>query len=50
MTSPNFWRGSKIRTPKRRASPSGLAEQFLELQQLRKEVYELEKRFAGEMR
>jgi hypothetical protein len=30
-------------------SPSDLAEQFLELQRLRREVYELEKRFAGEI-
>jgi hypothetical protein len=50
MTSSNFRRGSKNRTPKPRMTPSDLAEQFRELQRLRKKVYELEKRFAGEMR
>jgi hypothetical protein len=49
MTPSNFRRGSKIRTPKPRTSPSDLAEQFLELQRLRKKVHELEKRFSGEI-
>jgi hypothetical protein len=49
MTSSNFRRGSKIRTPKSRTSPNDLAEQFLELQRLRKKVYELEKRFSDEI-
>jgi hypothetical protein len=31
-------------------TPSDLAEQFRELQRLRKKVFELEKRLAGEMR
>ena len=49
MTSSNFSRGSKVRTPKPRMSPSALAEQFLQLKRLRKKVYELEKRLAGEI-
>jgi hypothetical protein len=49
MTSSNFRRGSKARTPKPRTSPSDLAEQFRELQRLRKKVYELERRFAGKI-
>jgi hypothetical protein len=35
-------RGSKFRTPKPLASPGDLAKRFLELQQLRMQVYELE--------
>jgi len=50
MTSSNFRRGSKNRTPKPRKSPSDLAEQFRELQRLRKKVYELERSFAGKIR
>jgi len=30
-------------------SPSALAEQFLQLKRLRRKVYELEKRLAGEI-
>jgi hypothetical protein len=40
---PSNTRGSK-QTPKRRSMPKDLAERFLELQQLREKIYELEKR------
>jgi hypothetical protein len=43
MTCSNTSRGSKHRTPKPRTSPSDLADQFLELQRLRKTVQKLEK-------
>jgi hypothetical protein len=36
-------RGSKLRRPKPRTSPSDLADRFFELQQLRKKVQKLEK-------
>lgn len=42
MTSSNPPRGSKLRKPKPRWTSSDLADQFLELQRLRKEVRELE--------
>jgi len=42
MTPSNPPRGSKLRTPKPRRSPSDLADQFLELQQLREKIRELE--------
>jgi hypothetical protein len=35
--------GSKVRTPKPGTPPSELAVRFLELQRLRRKVYELEK-------
>jgi len=42
MASSNT-RGSKLRRPKPRTSPSDLADRFFELQQLRKKVQKLEK-------
>ena len=42
MISSNSQHGSKLRKAKPLASAAGLAKQFLELQQLRKEVHELE--------
>lgn len=48
MTASNVPRGSKLRTPKPPTSPSDLADQFLELQRLRKKVYELEKLMAND--
>jgi len=42
MTSSNQPRGSKLRKPKPRCTPSDLADQFLDLQRLRKQIRELE--------
>jgi hypothetical protein len=47
MISSSARRGSKHRAQKPCSSPSDLAERFLELQRLRKQVYELEKAEAG---
>jgi len=43
MNFSNKSRGPKVGTPKPRTPPSDLAEQFLELQVLRRKVHELEK-------
>jgi hypothetical protein len=47
MISSSAPRGSKHRVQKPRSLPSDLAERFLELQRLRKKVYELEKLVAN---
>jgi len=46
----NVPRGSNLRTPKSSTLPSNLAERFLELQRLRKQVQELERNLAYERR
>jgi hypothetical protein len=43
MVSSSARHGLKLRTPKPIASPGDLAKRFLELQQLREQVYELER-------
>jgi hypothetical protein len=48
MISSSSRRASKFRTPKPSASPGGLAMKFLEWQQLRKQVYELEQLAAAD--
>ena len=43
MTSSNQSCGSKVRKPKPRCASRDLADQFLDLQRLRKEIRELER-------